>query len=156
MPVGRYCHQRVRTASRDETARAAAQQMGHENVGCLVVTDNDRPVGMVTDRDIALHVLRGNLDAEKVRVAEVMEGPVVTVASDAPLAEALRRLRGARVRRLAVVDGEQKIVGLLAADDLLRLVATELGDLAEALRVQLSGEPKAKPRGGVAGGSADA
>jgi CBS domain-containing protein len=154
MSVGKYCLQAVRTVRPDETARAAAQRMKEEGVGCLVVTEQDRPVGMVTDRDVALRVLRENLDAEKLQVRDVMQSPVVSIATDAPLGEALQRLRRSAVRRLAVVSPEEKIAGLFATDDLLRLLATELGDLAEALRVQLSGA-QAKPRG-AAGGRVDA
>jgi len=147
MPIGDYCHRNVRTVMPEETVRAAAQRMKTELIGCLVAADDDRPVGVVTDRDIALHVLRENLDPDKLKVRDVMVSPVVTVPTSAPVDEALRVLRKAAVRRLVVVDGEGKVAGLFAADDLLRLVATELGDLGEALRVQLSG-PRPPHRAG--------
>jgi CBS domain-containing protein len=59
----------------------------------------------------------------------------------------VKRLRKSALRRLVVVDDKKEAVGVFAADDLLRLVATELGDLGEALRVQLSHEAKPAPRG---------
>jgi len=131
----------------EETLRAAAQRMKAEPIGCLVAAEDDRPVGVVTDRDIALRVLRENLDPDKLKVRDVMVSPVVTVAASVPVDEALRVLRKAAVRRLVVLDDEGKVTGLFAADDLLRLVATELGDLGEALRVQLSG-PRPPHRAG--------
>lgn len=142
MSVGAYCLRTVRTAAPADTARAAAQRMQTEHVGCLVVVEEDRPVGVVTDRDIALHVLSEDLDPEKERVRDIMQSPAVTVARDASLADAVKVLRKATVRRLVVVDEAGKLAGLFAADDLLRLLATEVEDLAEALRVQFTGEAK--------------
>ena len=153
MSVGAYCLRTVRTAEPAETARAAAQRMQAEHVGCLVVTENDRPVGVVTDRDIAMHVLSEDLDPDKERVRDVMQSPVVTVASAASLAQAVKTLRKATVRRLVVVDAAGKVAGVFAADDLLRLLATEIEDLAEALRVQFTNEAKAAS---TAGGTSDA
>jgi CBS domain-containing protein len=147
MSVLKYCFRAVRTAAPEETVRAAAQRMRAEEVGCLVVTDQGRPLGIATDRDIALGVLREDREAEKLPLRDLMQSPVVTVSEDVSLLEAVKTLRRASVRRLVVVDGLGRVVGLLTADDVLRLVATELGDLAEALRVQLSQEAKAAPRG---------
>ena len=145
MSVGAYCLRTVRTAAPAETARAAAQRMQAEHVGCLVVTEHDLPVGVVTDRDIALHILTDDLDPEKERVRDIMQSPVVTIAREASLADAVKALRKATVRRLVVVDEAGKVAGVFAADDLLRLLATEIDDLAEALRVQFTSEAKATP-----------
>jgi CBS domain-containing protein len=147
MPIAKYCFRTVRTVGPDETVRAAAQRMQRECLGSLVVTEQERPVGVVTDRDIALAVLSADLDAEKVPVRDVMQGPVVSIKSDASFAEAVKALRKAAVRRVVIVDGERRAAGLFAADDLLRILATELGDLAEALRVQFSAEAKAAAAG---------
>jgi CBS domain-containing protein len=125
--------------------------MREEGVGCLVILDQSRPVGVVTDRDLALGVLREDLDAGALAVRNVMQSPVVTIAADASLGEAVKVLRKSALRRLVVVDDEKEAVGVFAADDLLRLLATELGDLSEALRVQLSRETKAAPRGAAEG-----
>jgi CBS domain-containing protein len=119
--------------------------MQEEGMGCLVVTEQGRPVGVVTDRDLALGVLREDLDAGALPVRNVMQSPVVTIAADASVEEGVKKLRKSALRRLVVVDDKQAAIGVFAADDLLRLVATELGDLAEALRVQLARE--AAPRG---------
>ena len=143
MSVGAYCLRSVRTAEPAETARAAAQRMQAERVGCLVVTENDRPVGVVTDRDIAMYILCEDLDPEKERVRDVMQSPAVTVACDASLTQAVTALRKATVRRLVVVDAAGKVAGVFAADDLLRLLATEIADLADALRVQFANEAQA-------------
>jgi CBS domain-containing protein len=143
MSVGAYCLRSVRTADPTETVRAAAQRMQSEHVGCLVVVEKERLVGLVTDRDIALHILCEDLDPEKERVGDVMQSPVITVGCDASLTSAVQVLRKATVRRLVVVDAAGKAAGVFAADDLLRVLATELEDLGEALRVQFANEAKA-------------
>jgi CBS domain-containing protein len=117
--------------------------MQAEHVGCLVVVEDGRPVGVVTDRDIALHILGDDLDSEKERVRDIMRSPVVSVSRETSLAEAVKALRKATVRRLVVVDEAGHVAGVFAADDLLRLLAAEIDDLAEALRVQFTRETKA-------------
>jgi CBS domain-containing protein len=120
--------------------------MEKEGVGCLVVVEDQRPLGILTDRDLALRLLREKLDPGAVRVRELMHAPAVTIAEDEPLDVALRTLRAAAVRRLPVVDAEGKLAGIVTVDDLLRVVTTELGDLAEALRMQLAAALRASAR----------
>jgi len=126
------------------SARAAAHRMEKDGIGCLVVVDGKRPVGMVTDRDLVLDILVGKRDARVVQVGEIAKRSPVTVPVTAPVAEVTRAMRTHGVRRVPVVDEQGELVGLVALDDLLRRVATETGDLAEALRRQLSGESGAE------------
>lgn len=146
MPIAAYARRAAHTVAPEETARAAAQRMEKEGVGCLVVVADQRPVGILTDRDLALRLLREKLDPGAVRVRELMHAPVITIPENEPVDVALRTLRAAAVRRLPVVDAEGKLAGIVAIDDLLRLVTTELGDLAEALRRQLSAATRAPSR----------
>lgn len=139
-----YCIRKPVTVEPGTTVRDAVRLMEQEGVGCVVVVEQGRPVGMLTDRDAALTVLARRLDARAARVGDVMAQPVQTVDSDAPLGWALSLLRTGRIRRLPVVDESGALVGLLALDDLLRLLATEVGDVAEAIRRQLS-----RPTGAV-------
>ncbi len=146
-----YCSLRPVTVDPDASVRSAVQLMESESVGCVVVMEQGRPVGMLTDRDAALVVLSRRLDPGAVPVREVMRQPVQTIDADAPLAWALSVLRASRLRRLPVVEASGTLVGVLSLDDLLRLLATEVGDLAEAIRRQLASPlPSAAGRGGAA------
>ena len=136
MPVANYCQSPALTAGREETARAAAERMDKEGVGCLVVVDGARPVGILTDRDLALGILCNRLDAGAVRVGEIASRSPVTIAQDAPLAEAACLIRRHGVRRLPVVNDAGELVGLIAADDLMQLAIGELSGLAVAVRAQ--------------------
>lgn len=145
MSVGQYARKAL-TISPEETVRSAAQRMEKDGVGCLIVAQNDRPQGIVTDRDIALRVLRQKLDPGAVKVWEVMQRPLVHVSADAPLPDAMQTMRKHGLRRLPVVDPYGNLEGVITLDDMLRLIATELGDLAEAVRAQLAQE-SAAPQG---------
>nr|MDJ0867006.1 CBS domain-containing protein [Myxococcota bacterium] len=135
----------VCTAAPEERLRDAARRMEKEGAGLLVVVENDRLAGVLTDRDLALHGARGGRAASKARVADAMSQSPVSVGAEASVQEALRLLRSHRVRRLPVLDAEDRVLGLLAADDLVRLLAAEIGGLAEVLAAQLPAGTEAAP-----------
>lgn len=153
MSVGSYCRRGVATAEPDETLRAAAQRMEKEGVGSLVVIDEDRPVGVLTDRDIVLRVVAEGGDPDETRVRSALGRPAVTIDAEARLADAAERMMRRRVRRLPVVDQEERVVGLVATDDLVRLLAEEITGLA---RVSASQLPVAASTGAEAAGPATA
>jgi CBS domain-containing protein len=82
----------------------------------------------------------GKRDAGLVRVGEVAARPVRTLPETASIADAARMMRSHGLRRLPIVDPNGELVGVISQDDLLRALATEAADLAEALRRQLSAE----------------
>ncbi|MEN8181918.1 MAG: CBS domain-containing protein, partial [Myxococcota bacterium] len=125
------------TARPDETVREAAKRMDARGVGILVVVDEDaRPVGALTDRDVVLRVLRRRRDPDHTKVSDVMQDEVSVVREASPLALAARRMRADGVRRMPVVDEEGKLTGIVTVDDVLQLVSTELVGVAEAVRSQ--------------------
>ena len=132
MSVAEYCRRRPYTAQRTLSAREAAAKMKEAGVGSLVVIDGKLPVGIITDRDIALKVLCGKLDPDAVEVGSLREGPLVCVREQASLAEAVDRLRVHLVRRLPVVDANGHLVGIITSDDLLALIAEEIEGVAQA------------------------
>lgn len=105
----------IRTMARDDTLTTAAQAMRELNVGALPVCDGERLVGMVTDRDM---VLRG-LAEERThsRLNEVMSREVYYCYEDQPVDEAIASMRDMQVRRLPVVDRNQRLVGMVSLGD---------------------------------------
>jgi CBS-domain-containing membrane protein len=91
---------------------------------------------MLTDRDVVMRVLRRRRDPERTTVGSLLYGEVTRVRASAPLEVAVRRMRSDGVRRIPVVDDAGKLVGILAADDVLQLAASELTGVAEAVRAQ--------------------
>lgn len=137
MSVKSYCRGELWEIRRDRTVREAAVLMDHENVGCLVVVEGGEPIGILTDRDVALDVLRSKRDPDALRVDEIMRRPVVTIPEDAPLRGAIDRMRSEGVRRLPVVDAQGRVTGIITSDDLAVLLGRELGQLAGPIAAQL-------------------
>lgn len=148
MPVAEYCQRDVRTVGGSATLAEAATRMKEEDVGCLVVVGDDaRPWGMVTDRDLALRSLRGRLDPRTATLdAVVPRDQLVLVREQSPVRIAIAMMRKHGVRRLPVVDAGGQLVGLLAWDDVLELLAQELSGVAAVVRGQASraGVPRAR------------
>jgi CBS domain-containing protein len=114
----------VVTAPPDASARALAGLMRDRNVGSVVLVDSGgRPVGMVTDRDLAVDVLAEGLDLET-PAGSCATAPVVTGEQDMELEEAAALMVGHRIRRLPVMDGEA-LVGIVTLDD----IAVRTGNL---------------------------
>jgi CBS domain-containing protein len=101
------------------TVAEVARRMEERNVGCLVVVRGAEPVGVVTDRDLVLRVLRRGDDPRAVPVERVMSRPAVVAEDDLDPVGAAALLRRHGVRRLPIVDGKRALVGLVTMDDLL-------------------------------------
>lgn len=97
----------------------AARLMASQDVGSLPVVEEDRLVGMVTDRDLVLHVLAKDVDPHQTTVATVCSENPVVVGPEDSLAEALQRMAQEKIRRLPVVEDE-RVVGILAQADVSR------------------------------------
>ena len=106
--------------------------MRERHVGSVVVVDNDdKPVGMLTDRDIVVEVVAAKVSADTVKVAEIVQRPLVTVREDATYAETVRLMSQHGVRRMPVVAADGRLVGIVAVDDLLHQLAGPLLALSE-------------------------
>ena len=127
----------VCTLPPDAPCREAAQLLRDEGVGCVVVSEDGRPLGIVTDRDLVVRVMAAGLDPGKTLLRDVMSGEPVFLARARSLEQVFATMREQRVRRVPVVDAEGRLEGVLALDDLLLLLAGQLGDLAEAIRSEL-------------------
>lgn len=144
MTVGRICSREVDLAETRESARTAAQRMASRNVGTLVVVDGkQRPIGILTDRDLTLGVVASGRAAENVLVGEVMTRDIFVVAEDASIEDALERMRHHGVRRLPVVDLDRRLVGILSFDDVLALLT---GEFHSMLGVIERSSPRAAAR----------
>jgi CBS domain-containing protein len=109
--------------------------MRDRHVGCLVVVQEVSPqesqvVGMLTDRDIALGVVAAQADAQALRVADLMSRDVVTVREHDSVLDALATMRRKGVRRLPVVGPQDRLLGLLAVEDLLMALSRQIQALA--------------------------
>jgi len=117
----------------DKVAKAA-KFMREKGVGCILVLDDEkRPLGILTDRDIVVSVLARGLDPKATRLKEVMTPNVVVAKEDEILLRAARAMAEARIRRLPIVDGEGRVVGIVSVDDILVVLITELSNVCSAI-----------------------
>jgi CBS domain-containing protein len=135
--IGEFCTKPVVTASANMTVAEAARAMRTKNVGALVVVNAGRPLGMLTDRDIAMDVVAQGKDPDAVRVADVMRKKPIVIREDQGVMDALRTFAKTGVRRLPVVTKGGTLVGVIAMDDMVMLLGNEMGHMAAALSAGL-------------------
>jgi CBS domain-containing protein len=122
----------------EASCAAAARLMRDANVGSVVVADGPKPLGLVTDRDLAVRVVAEGRDPEAVRLQEVMSGDPIFLSERRSVASVIEVMRDLAIRRVMVVDDAGDLVGVIALDDLLMRTAEDLAGLAEAIRKEVA------------------
>jgi CBS domain-containing protein len=118
----------------EETAMTAARRMGARNVGSLVVVDSERrPIGMLTDRDLAIQVVGHGLDPAEVRVMELMSAPPVELSESASVEAVLEVMRERGIRRIVIVGADRALAGVVSLDDVLTHLAEIARNVADVL-----------------------
>jgi CBS domain-containing protein len=129
MNVHELCQRHVVTVRRHEELATAARMMRERNVGCLVVVEaagaagGERPIGMLTDRDIVTNAIAAATDLRSIAVGDVMTRHPLTVCSSCTIEDALQRMHSGRVRRVPVVDDRGRLAGILALDDIFEYLS---------------------------------
>ena len=137
MSLGALLARKAISAEPHEPLSLAARLMEQENVGAIVVVERDRPVGILTDRDLALAVcLHGATPHDTIQSR--MTCPVDTIRDDEGVYTATQKMMELAVRRLPVVDDVGRLVGLVSLDDLLSLLSRELRNIAEGVRAEVA------------------
>jgi CBS domain-containing protein len=121
----------VRLARPDQTIREAASLMAQLDVGALPVEEDDRLVGMITDRDIAVRAV-GQGRGPDTPIRDVMSRDVKYCFEDQSVDEVTRNMADIRVRRLPVVNRDKRLVGILSLGD-LAIDASAQDEAGEAL-----------------------
>ena len=135
MSIDRFCRKPVISAGPGDTIMEVARLMREHHVGAVVIVDESRrPVGMVTDRDIACRLAAEGLDPTAITARAIMTAPAATVPRSATIEQLSMLMRQRGVRRLPIVDPEDALVGFVALDDLTTLFVAELGQLVGAVR----------------------
>ena len=124
MRVSEVMTQGVECIGPDATLQEAAAKMKSLDVGPLPVCDNDRLVGMVTDRDITVRATAQGDAPTDVRVRDVMTPEVIYCFEDDPVEDAARLMAAKQVRRLVVLNRDKRMVGIVSLGDL----AVKTGD----------------------------
>jgi len=148
MSVGEICNREVVTIEKSAPVVRAAKLMRQFHVGCVVVVADGvqplQPVGVVTDRDLAIEILAQEVPAETVIVGDVMGAELLTAREEDGIWETIMRMRAVGVRRLPIVSRHGELVGILTMDDLLQFIVGELSDLVKLLRREQKREEVAR------------
>jgi len=128
----------VVTIGEDGTGQEASQLMDKNDVGCVIVTSKEKPIGIITERDLITRVLAKNTLPSKVKAKKVMTSPLLTIDPDETLTEAARKMSRLNVRRLGVIY-KGNLVGLVSSKDILA-VTPELIEIIQE-RAKIDKEP---------------
>ena len=130
------------TIGPDATVGDVARLLADADIGAVPVVSDGKLAGIVTDRDLVVRVLAAGMGPDTT-VGEIASADICSVTPDAPLAEAAQLLGQAQVRRLPVVDGEGRLVGIITQADLARNAPHEVTGTAVA-RISVPGGRRLK------------
>lgn len=145
MKTGEACNRTVVVVGRETLLGEAAKLMREHHVGSLVVAEEsygNRPVGLVTDRDMVVEVMAADLDYRTVTVGDIMGDKLVVAREQDDSLDTLKLMRSQGVRRIPVVTEKGDLAGIVTVDDLLEIVAEELEDIVHAIGNEQNRETK--------------
>ncbi|HEV3005795.1 MAG TPA: CBS domain-containing protein [Pirellulales bacterium] len=132
MNLGEQFRSEVVTVRPEDPIATAMRKMKEQNVGAVVVTERQKVVGILTDRDVALAVTLGD-SSSATAVREVMTTDVITIWEDQGVYNATQYMQGHQIRRLPVINRDNELVGMVTLDDLVGLLASELYNVSKAV-----------------------
>ncbi|HEY7734207.1 MAG TPA: CBS domain-containing protein [Nitrososphaera sp.] len=127
----------VKTAKESQTVKAAARIMTEKDIGSLVIvkgTEPDRPVGIITERDLVRVVGTTDTSTLQMPLRDIMSKPVVTIEASSSIKDAIQSMELNNFRRLPVVDREKKMVGIVTDKDIFKVIMK-----SQALITSMSG-----------------
>lgn len=150
MTIGSICNREVITVLADATVQHVATLMRQYHVGDVVVIENavknhknkTVPIGIVTDRDLVVEVVATELDCKVMTAGDIMLKNLTVVKENVGIFEAMTLMSGKGIRRLPVVDDSGNLQGIVTLDDLLLLLAKELGALSKLVANEQKNEAK--------------
>jgi CBS domain-containing protein len=134
MTIGKILSSRSITVVDDEASLyEVSRKMSDDKVGAVLVTCKEKPVGIITDRDLALRCFKDDKALKDLRAVDVMSSPVVYVRPEDGIYKIIETMENSSCRRVVVMDPQDKVIGLLSSGDLLKLLLQELTMLSKVL-----------------------
>ena len=149
MRAGDICNREVVVVGEESSITEAAGIMREYHVGDVVICKakygKQYPIGIFTDRDIALEIVAKGTDPDSVSVGDAMSFELTTVTDDDDLMHVIGVMRDKGIRRVPVVDTDDALVGILTVDDILDLLSEVLVDLVHLVDRQRKRETRLRP-----------
>ncbi len=133
----------VITADPDESIKQVSEKMTASKAGSVVITKNERPIGIVTDGDIVTKVVSMDSKPSSVRAEDVMSKPLYTIESEREIIEAARVMRKFGIKRLGV-NYKNSLVGIISISDILA-ITPELFDIISEKAMIMTGQASKEP-----------
>jgi len=133
MIISEVMTREVRVASPDDTLQRVARVMKEEDFGSLPVAENDRLVGMLTDRDITVRAVARGLPPQESKVRDIMSTEVRYVYDYESVRDVAQVMGDLHVRRLPVLNRNKRLVGIVSLGDLALSTPTSAGDALQSI-----------------------
>ncbi|UZE91781.1 MAG: CBS domain-containing protein [Methanosarcinales archaeon] len=138
MPVREIMISNVITAGGSTTALEGARKMVEHKIGSLVITKDDKPIGIVTERDMIQKVMSKDIAPSSVRLKDVMSQPLVTIKPDEGLSSVAQKMLKKNIRRLPVVKND-KLVGIITDADMISFASSVTDTLTKLMETNFKG-----------------
>ena len=146
MSIKHICERDVVTTTKNASIYEVAKLMKKHNVGNVVVIDNqvitNKPIGILTDRDIAMKIVAEDVDARQISAGDIMADNLLLLHANQSINEAIDMMCAKGVRRAPISDDTHKVIGIASIDDLFILLAEEMGSLSKLIRKQVDSVKK--------------
>jgi CBS domain-containing protein len=116
--------QNVKTIDIEDTVLEAVKKMNRHEIGCVVVTEKDKPVGILTERDVLRRIIPKGIDPASMRAHSVMSNPLQTIKTTSKITQAARTMLEGNIKKLVVVN-DGSLAGIVSLTDLLPILASE-------------------------------
>jgi CBS domain-containing protein len=123
----------VKVVRPDTTVKEIVATMDKFDIGSIIVVQGERPVGIITERDILRRIVEPSLDPEIMNARQIMTSPIITISENANIEEAAKLMAKKRAKRLPVMEND-RLVGMLTFTDIVFKVPTMLAILEELVR----------------------
>jgi CBS domain-containing protein len=137
MTISKIAVKDVITITKEANIIAAAKLMREKKVGDVIVVQKDEeghvPIGILTDRDIVVAIIAEDVKLEDVSVGDTMSYELLIVHENQGIWEVLQMMSAKKVRRAPIVDEKGYLVSVVSIDDLLRLLADEINQVAKII-----------------------
>jgi CBS domain-containing protein len=134
MDISKAMHAHADWVSADTPVNEVARMMQKDDIGAIPVGKDDKLIGMITDRDIAIRVVAAGRDPAKTTAEEVMTKDIIYCRTHETVEDAIHLMDQKKIRRLPVINDKQRLVGMLSLGDISHAVGRELsGELLRAV-----------------------
>lgn len=138
MSLENFCCKPLIKVSPDMNITKACRLMEQNNIGCLVVEEDGELCGIITDRDIALRVAGAQKDPRETLVKQIMTPDPIRISVDKDLRQLISLMHLHHVRRLPIVNGFNRPLGIVTFDDLIPQLGNEMSEIGKAIAEEFS------------------